>query len=356
MRTSHAYARLGIAPDLRLRLAGAAVRVAESLRSAKIAELGLSSYAVRYLRDHLAILPFSMQSTVAILGWAIGGHDIRTSDGCLVDYGGGIGLISLVAAAAGVPVTYADLREGSARDARLLAEAIGLPAKVYLVGDLPQIIAGLRANGLRPLAFTSYDVVEHIYDVPAHISALTAADLAPQRVVYASSANARNPRIRRKLTALHQQAETVGSEDEAAYVLQRRTQIDAMLPGLPEAGRLALAVCTRGLAGDDLAAAIDAVGRGDVPPTPRHPSNTCDPRTGNWCEQLLDQDELVARFNDAGWHCVIRPGYYGESGGLVTQLAKHGLNAAISVLGTGGLALAPYFAVIADRPTADGRP
>ena len=50
-----------------------------------------------------------------------------------------------------------------------------------------------------------------------------------------------------------------------------------------------------------------------LPAAPVHPTNTCDPRTGNWAEHLMDLGTLRKKLAARGFESRILTGYYGSS-------------------------------------------
>jgi hypothetical protein len=113
-----------------------------------------------------------------------------------------------------------------------------------------------------------------------------------------------------------------------------------------------LASRTRGLRSLDIERAVEAFeSMGELPPIPEHPTNTCDPYTGNWCERLLDPRKVAGKLCDSGFTVRVLAGYYGSHGcgSRLKRLARLGANATIRTLGAWGLTLAPFYCVHAVR-------
>jgi hypothetical protein len=113
-----------------------------------------------------------------------------------------------------------------------------------------------------------------------------------------------------------------------------------------------IAARTRGMRREDVAAAVKRYrDTGSLPPQPKHPTNTCDPLTGNWCEQLLDPDHVAATLSARGLRTRALPGYYGSGAGgsKLKRMARVAANLTISVLGRGGIRIAPFYCVVAER-------
>jgi hypothetical protein len=87
-----------------------------------------------------------------------------------------------------------------------------------------------------------------------------------------------------------------------------------------------------------------------LPPPPDHPTNTCDPYTGNWAEHLVEPDRLERILKAAGMRTQILAGYYGSESGR-RRLVTVPLNAVIAALGRRALSVAPYYIVFGQSPT-----
>ena len=119
--------------------------------------------------------PFTpiLHSYVYLLLLALDSDADRLEDVVLVDYGGGSGLQSSLARAAGVgTVIYTDIYDVACHDARVLGRAIGHEADEYLLGDQADVLAMCRKRSPEVTAVTSYDVIEHVYDVDSFFADL----------------------------------------------------------------------------------------------------------------------------------------------------------------------------------------
>lgn len=352
-------------PD-RTRLEQALADLHRDLSRLDAGSLGLSAYGERYLRDHQGILAYSLQTAATLLLWTLGARPGSWSTATLVDYGAGLGLQGLLARAAGVGrVVLCDLFAESCDNASRLGRGLGLEADAIIPGDLPDLVRACRARQLDPDAIISYDVLEHIYDLPGHIALLPSLGRAPLHLAYASSANAANPRLRSRLMAGHRRIELQGvpprpgsrpDDSPSAFLALRRDLLARHAPGLAAEDLDRLAEMTRGLAGEDLATAARMRAAGhDLPYRPDHPTNTCDPATGNWHECLVSHPDLLRWFEQAGFQASIRGGYYGAIGGWGPRTVKRILNTAIRLAPRRSVALAPCFVVQASLPAADHR-
>ena len=338
------------------------------LKTTRLDQLDVSSYSKRYFGNYLADLTYTLQLYSHILSVALAYPEMPLSRFALLDYGGGCGMLSLLARESGVgTVVYNDLYGSTCRDAEVIGQKLGNPADAYIQGDIDEVVRFLQSHGLGCSAVASHDVIEHIYDVESFIRQLPLLSNGPMSVTMTSGANIRNLRIRRMLMAKQVDIEyhdkdkrspTIISDCVKSYLSMRREIIinhaRSMNREMAESEIEALARCTRGLIKADICKAVDVyLEKRVLPKQLRHPTNTCDPDNGNWCEQLLDHSYLKRLLSDAGFRVKILSGYYGRGTNPVKRRVKKLLNIGIRVLGGQGIRLAPFFTLYGER---DGGP
>jgi hypothetical protein len=342
-------------------LSAAVVRLRGRLLSVNAGDLAVSEYSRKYFVGTL-VNGVSKLNLYAYLVYLAMRNSTRRGDlgsVAIVDYGGGNGLLSLLAREAGFGiVVYSDIDERSAADARQLGAAVGLEADHYVVGELEHVSSYLRSAGIDCEAFCSYDVVEHVYNIDAFLRGMRDVSRGPIRVVHGSGANDRNPRLRRRLMAAQRQVESEDRSPEwghkerdatAAYARIRREMISAVSATLSPAVLADLVSRTRGMAKHDIEAAVRRyLDVEQLPPLPDHPTNTCDPWTGNWAEHLMDPYLLAQTLRSVGFRAQVLPGYYNPYLGRKGTVAG-ALNQSIKVAGRRGLFLAPYFVLVGER-------
>lgn len=345
--------------ELRARLDDAAVRLRRRLLALDAGALDISDYSRRYLEGHRANGAAHLNVCAHILWLSLRNGGGGTGQTGLIDYGGGNGLLSLLAREAGVGmVVFNDIFPTSCADAQNLASVLGLEADHYVSGDVADLIAYLRQYSIDCRAICSYDVIEHVYDISAFLNALPQVSVGPLRIVMASSANALNLRIKRRIMRLQRQVENEDRVEErghkerdalTAYRSIREDIIRGRAPTLDHEEVDALATLTRGLAREDVEKAVDSfLATGAFPRAPTHPTNTCDPTTGNWAERLMDPFALAQILAGAGLEAHIEPGYYGFYVGW-RALVGSILNTVIGATGSAGLRFAPYYILVGDR-------
>jgi 2-polyprenyl-3-methyl-5-hydroxy-6-metoxy-1,4-benzoquinol methylase len=358
------YARRVGPSALMPKIESGAESLATAISTLDLQQLDVSDYTRRYLDNYRVLLVPTLQLHAHLLALALadGPDDLRGA--VLVDYGGGTGLLSLLARAAGVgTVLYTDIYDVACRDARVLGEAIGCEADAYLVGDVGDLLAHLDQGQLEATAVASYDVIEHIYDIEAFVTALPRASRGPITLVMASSANAAHPLARRRIMRFQRQVELANRPSEWGHkerdslqpyrAIRRQIVLDRLALRGVAADTIAverLAAATRGLADADVQSAVDRFAEtGAYPPEPDHPTNTCDPHTGNWAEHLMDPFALGSLLEREGFVVRVDGGYYGRADSFTKREAGRLLNAGIRMLGPRSLSIAPYYAILARR-------
>ena len=323
--------------------------------------IGISEYNQRYLGSKIQYVEATLDLYGKLLLLAFEGSLVLPEDFSMVDYGGGSGLITLLATEAGFGgVIYNDIFEVSCADVKKLSEALGMQVDHVVPGDVEDLITYLKRESISVDAVVSNDVLEHIYDVRAHFRHLASLAENPFRVVHATGANSLNWRF--SAHAKKQQLEVEYENREAkwghkdrdtlqAYLEVRRNIIFEYAPKLEKTHVEKLARATRGLMKQDIEKCVDEYHRkGSISYQPDHPTNTCDPLTGNWCEHLMDFDWLAQAVEASGFSVKILPGAYFISGSFPKRSAKILINALLRVFGRMCMFLAPHFVLIAESP------
>lgn len=350
----------GVSLRLASELDEAAARLTNRLAQVDVYALPVSAYFQRYLTDHIERIRPSMQLTAHLLYLATRDLGVPLAKASLVDYGGGPGMLALLAREAGVgTVVYNDIYDVSCADARTLAAAVGLEAHHYVPGDIGDLISHVRAASIECRTFVSSDVIEHVYDIDTHLKSIPKLTTGPLRVVMATTANGMNPVIRWRTRRVQRQLENAGSRDvegrkqrdtPRAYRAVREDIARARAPRLSEEEVHRIGVATRGMIQSDVDAAVDAFqATGRLPEPPSDPTNTCDPYTGNWAERLMDPNLLAETLAESGIPTVVRPGYWGEHPRVSKRMVSRLLNTAVRLAGGAGLFFSPTYILVGDR-------
>jgi SAM-dependent methyltransferase len=279
-----------------------------------------------------------------------------------VDYGGGTGFLALLAKELGIgTVIYNDIYDVSCHDARFIADSLQLVADSYVCGDVDELLNFLLKERIHCDVVMSYDVLEHIYNVESFLQKLITSLNGPSTILMASAANNRNPIIRKNLAKMHSRYEYKerpkepghkGRDTLRAFYTVRKEMIENYAPEMSKKEVEVLAKNTRGKAREDILACVDEYERRkSLPARPTHPTNTCDPYTGNWQEQLLEFDWLKGVLKRQGVTAKILPGYYGINSHPIKNLLGLGLNLFISKYPKIGLGVAPFYILCGIKDT-----
>lgn len=335
----------------------AATRLHSKLQAINVESLNISDYNRIYFGNKLKGLCPSLQKYSYILAWSIAGMNIPINNCTILDYGGGSGILSLLAKELGFQtVLYNDIYDLSCQDAKTIGSSIGNQADHYILGDIDDVKTFLEKNGIKCNSIVSYDVIEHIYDIGYFIKKLPElTDNSCSSIVMSSGANSYNPVIVHTLKKGHYNVEFRDREDyfgrkkrdtlESFYGIRKRI-IQKYAPNFNSYEVEEITRRTRGMIERDI---INVVHEYKIskklPPEPQHPTNTCDPHTGNWAEHLMDIYKLKNQLQDVGFRSKIFAGYFGDSderGKIVNHIIIPGLNALIN-LPKYGICIAPFF-------------
>ena len=347
------------------RILAAADRLEEKLRDLNIDELNLSDYNTRYLGSLIATSSDRKANLTKYAYLIVNVVNSCESDLCelvFLDHGGGHGLMSLLAVEAGFrSVVYNDIYEASCTDAALVGTALGLKADHYICGEIDEVIRYRKEHEFSINCVASYDVIEHVYDISTFFSRLRLLSDGCLSIFFASAANERNPFIGRKMRALHENFEKYDrpfrfgrkpTDTVKALVVLRKELIQQAHPDLSDDEVTTLAKLTRGQTLDRILSSVDFYKNTGVWPSGIiHPTNTCDPHTGNWFERLMDPDDLIFLLSEFGLYGNVVCGFYNRPKSIVRSFVKSGLNFLIRLLGKRGLILAPYYCLTASNFT-----
>ena len=335
------------------------------LENLNIDSLDISGYNRQYFGSKLANLDKHLKLCSYILLLSLSNSDIQIGRFVFLDYGGGSGMLCLLAKELGVgTVIYSDIYDISCNDARSIAKSIGNEADYYINGNIDDVIDFLRENEINCDVIASYDVIEHIYDIESFFNKIPMLSNGPLTVVVSSGANTFNLLIKKKLMEKQLEAEYKDREDKfnhkdrdclKSYYKARIEIIYEYLKKLDK--RITdkeitqLTQNTRGMVKTDIQRCVYEYLRiGKFPPRPSHPTNTCDPYTGNWAEHLMNPYELGKILVKKGFKVEILSGYYGmTSKSVIKRFLFYFLNLGIYILKKKGIRLAPFYTIYGKR-------
>lgn len=257
-------------------------------------------------------------------------------------------------------VVYSDIYDISCQDAALIGEAIGNRADHYINGDIDDVMQFFNKNSIGCNAVASNDTIEHIYDINSFITNLPQLSKSSLTIVMSTSANGFNPWIKR--TIMDEQIEIEYKDRVEEFGHKQRDSLESYLSirkkiiteyksNLPQADIDKLAKYTRGFIKEDIQKAVDRyLQTGQLPSKPPHPTNTCDPYTGNWAEHLMNPyDHLTDILKSQNYKVYVLAGFYGFSRSSTKSLIKSFLNILIFVFPRLAVPLASFWTLYARK-------
>jgi hypothetical protein len=333
--------------------------VEEKLRGLDYQSLDISDYCKRYYTFDLRKITFMLQAYSVMLASAIQLSGKAISEIALLDHGAGIGILSLLAKLSGIKtVIHQDIDPVISADAKVIGQRLGIPADHYIGGETKDFVEYVNQNNLNLNIVGSRNVIEHIYNIEDFFS--EASRIQSDRLVLYlnTTANAQNPLINVYTKRLQRIYERDGfsndwgsrkrDKNNAALEVRKRI-IREHAGGLRDSQIQALAINTRGQRKDDIIKSVDAyIHQGSMPVAPAHPTNTCDPLTGSWYENLLSIDEYKKIIAESGFDYSFKNGFYNENyPQWYLNLISPIINRKIRLLRGWGIFLAPFITLIA---------
>jgi 2-polyprenyl-3-methyl-5-hydroxy-6-metoxy-1,4-benzoquinol methylase len=243
-----------------------------------------------------------------------------------LDYGSGHGMMTLLAVETKLfsKVFYSDIFEQSSIDAKIIAQELNLLSDYYIVGDVESVVNFTNRESYKINIMTSYDVLEHIYNIDSFIFNLKNIFSDNFSFVMGSGANPLNPLIEKKLRNLH-----TNFENNNRLEVYGRKSTDTIISLLKQRELLIIEIFnelkypytsdelnylikrSRGLIKEDIKKHLNNyIHTGIFDYTPDDPTNTCDSMTGNWFERLMNPYLLKDKFNKVFNNINVNHGYY----------------------------------------------
>jgi 2-polyprenyl-3-methyl-5-hydroxy-6-metoxy-1,4-benzoquinol methylase len=313
----------------------------------------VSEYNKNYLMRYIDNYTFYMGLYRQLFKKAIDKLTKPVADSVFVDYGGGCGMLSYLAKEIGFKtVVYNDIYPVSVSDACIIAKSLNIHIDHYIAGDIKTFVSEINSLNIKPDLVCSFDVLEHIYDWRSWIKEITNIN-SFFSLLFMTSANARNPFINQRLKKIQLQAEHKGFEKDAgwkesdlntSFLEERKKIIAAKFSDLKQEEINMLAKKTRGLIKEDIEKLVEAyIASGKITYQPEHPTNTCDPYTGNWAEHLINTDDLKSFSAANNFFVEITNTVYGYSKNKLLNIPKRIMNAVIKLTGKNNLFFSPMY-------------
>jgi 2-polyprenyl-3-methyl-5-hydroxy-6-metoxy-1,4-benzoquinol methylase len=336
------------------RIQTSASNLYNKLGSINLAESGLSPYNQKYLNNYLQEYTFYIRFYTQVLITTLRELKKPVEDSVFVDYGGGSGFFSFLAKDLGFKtVVYNDIYDVSVADTKILSKETGILIDHFVCGDIDVLADQINQSGLEVDLICSFEVIEHIYNLENWFRSAQKINGAVT-LVFSSSANIKNPYIVQRLKKAQKKAELFGCEkvwgskerDTIRPFLEIRKEIISELnPGLEANQVERLAKLTRGFNKEDIIKEVkEYLNSGKEIKPLAHPTNTCDPYTGNWSEHFINHKWLKDLVQHNGFDNIsIKPGLYTFSENKLVFLIKKILNFLIRGCGSFGLMFSPIY-------------
>ena len=323
--------------------------------------LSLSDYGKRYYAYDLRKLRYMLQSYVFMLLWAQNKTQKKFSEITLLDHGGGIGMLSLLAKLAGCKtVIHQDINPVISKDAQQIAQALGINLDYFVTGNTADFVAFVNEKKLNLNVLGSRNVIEHVYDLDAFFKDCSQIESDKLLLFLSTTANEKNPLVNWYTKKLQRNFELKGNpvawgekklDPENSGLNQRKKIIATAFADLKESEIAQLAKLTRGRMKADIIADVKAYKQNGILPIElKHPTNTCSPDSGSWVEHLLPLEEYQRMIEKNKFHYAVINGFYNTA---YPQFYLNWLtpvvNSSIKMLGKNGTFMAPFISILAEK-------
>ena len=343
--------------QLAKRLNKAGQRLQAKLKHEDIQAWDISAYNKRYIGDILTNLTGYLQIFAFHLELGLNNQSIH-SNPLIVDYGGGAGIMSLLAMEAGYQIIYCDIYDVSANDFKTICHQLKYTPQAIITGDIEELATHINSNNLLIDTIVASDVIEHIYDINSFVNNLGRLK-GSFTTIFGTGANHYNPRIKKRLEKQHllcenhDRCDTIGHKKRdtlRSFKSIRSEIIKGTIPDISTDELERLSTQSRGLRKDDLEKELHQyTNTTKFSYHPNHPTNTCDPYTGNWIEQFLTHNSLMELFHNAGFQSKIISGPYMHSADSLQRLITGMLNTLIQAFPHQSKYIAPYYYICAEK-------
>lgn len=332
----------------------------DKMTSLNISDLKISDYSRVYLAKHQSNLKYLLQNYTYIL------FNLQKEVGkpfeeiSVIDHGAGTGVLSFLCKELGMQVISNDIYGQVLIDSKVISNELGLLEGSYHHGSISELAVQCKDEGLLIDAIISAEVIEHIYDLNEFFDDLKLIPSTNLSFVFSTSANIKNPLRRNKLKKLQFEAEFNGSDEFEgrkkkdsilSFLEIRKNIISTNFPELQKTEIEKLGKLTRGLNEKDILETTEkfVIDR-CFPKELSHKSNTCDPKTGNWTEHLIDPMEIQKYLLNIGLRSKLKAGFYSiGSDSKLLKLTKTILNIFIKILKNYGINISHSWLLISDK-------
>ena len=318
------------------------------LEKTAIENISENIYCRKYLEHLLTNRAYYLRIYTHLFSKALNKTHKNISEISLVDFGCGNGLLGIFLKYCGAKkVVLLDTDPLFIDAAQQLSKQLGIAIDEFRCGDENMLLTLSM-----PDMILATDVIEHVYDVDALLRLIKTIN--PKMITaFTTASNPENKVKVKKLMALQVKDELeggvttegeLGHTPHRAFLEMRKHIIQNLQLNLSDTELENLASLTRGQRRDDIQKTMEYYIKNKIfPPPPDHPTNTCDPYTGNWTERILTISAFQNIYNKNGFYLNLYEGFYNQySKGIKAQLAK-GINLIIRLT---GFRFAPYIVLV----------
>ena len=325
----------------------------QKLKELNLDSINISAYNKKYLSNYINNYALFMSLYEQLMNKAIKRLSMPIEEATFIDYGGGCGILSFLAKEAGFKIiVYNDIYEVSVNDAQAISQALKIKIDYFITGDIEELIHETHRLNLQPDLICSFDVWEHIYNWKLWIEKVLELN-GNFSLLFMTSANSANPFVKRKIKKIQLQTEYEGfNKNEGwkdidlhtAFFTERKKIISDAFPQLNKIDVALLAKKSRGLmkAGIEKLAA-DFLETKKIDYHFNHPTNTCDPYTGIWTENLISIKEIKNFAKEKNLRIDITNALYGYSQSKIQNTIKYVLNVFMKFSGKHNLFFSPVY-------------
>ena len=283
------------------------IKMAVSLGKVNVGELQVSEYSRNALKRVLDAAEYYLEIYRNCLEKVLEMCGLSPEEIIIVDYGGGHGLLSILAKKLGFnKVIYIDYNADALHTVQVLSDILGVAPDVMLQGDVTVLREWCNDNKVKPNALLAMDVIEHIYVLDEFFSELHSIS-DKMKMVFTTASTPFNKRVVRRLRRAMQEDE-LGTTTRKGFWQKRRDYLQELHPDMSERELDYWADNTRGLIYEDVERAVES----QSPNLLLDPDNTCDPANGSWTERILPIDDYRQLLLPYGFTLSVLPGRYNE--------------------------------------------
>lgn len=305
-------------------------------------------YCVNYLQHLIGNKAYYLNIYADLLNRSFKKTAKNIDEISVLDFGCGNGLLGLFLKFCGCKhITLMDSDPLFLSAAKTLGRFLKIEIDAFYCGDENEL-----QNLVAPDLIIGTDVIEHVYDIDVLFQKMH--QINPKIVsAFTTASNPENKRNVKKLMALQMKDELeggveskgiAGHQPHLSFLQMRKNIIQNFQLKLSDDEIHTLAVATRGKKEKDIRKTVDLYIQNNIFPTALdHPTNTCDPYTGSWTENILTIPVYKKVYNKNGFHLDLCAGFYNQyHKGMKAYMAKC-MNVLIRF---SGIRYAPYIILI----------